>query len=164
MQTHLLSKTGTDGFSMAWLWPLPFNQGGRGNAVILLFLTVLWVSLAELLHTGVPHSGPGGFGTDQVGYWLHHSPHRHLAARKCAETTVWISSPLPISRRSTALNFFALGWVLWTGLLLKSCTPFLLPSLPHTHILSFPPRAVLPHNAAGKKKGWLTPDLFERCF
>lgn len=103
-------------------------------------------------------------GVSRVGSWLHYSPHRHLATRKCAETTVWISSPLPISWTSTALNFFALGWVLWTGSLLKLYTPFLLPSLPHTRILSFPPREVLPHNAAGKKKGWLTPDLFEKCF
>lgn len=64
------------------------------------------------------------------------------------------------------LIFFALGWVLWIGLLLKLYTPFLLPSLPHTHthMLSFPPREALPRNAAGKKRGWLTPDLFERCF
>lgn len=90
-------------------------------------------------------------GVSQVGSWLHYSPHRHLATRKCADTTAWISSPLPISW--TALNFFALGWVLWTGSLLKLYTPFLLPSLPHTCILSSPPREVLPHNAAGKKKG-----------
>lgn len=115
-------------------------------------MSVCYVFPSGLLHAGMPHAGLHGFGMDwdtvciiyHTGTWPLGSVLRppygfHLLYQS--------------SGKSAALNFFALGWVLWIELLLKLYTPFLLPSLSHTGIFSFPPREVLPHNAAGKKTG-----------
>lgn len=144
-------------FSMARLWPMLFNQEQRGNAVILLSQSG-WCLRCRCLLQGYSMQGcliqvsvGLGWTTQDTVCIIYHTGTWPLGS--VLRPPYGFHLLYQSAGRSAALNFFALGWVLWIGLLLKLYTPFLLPSLSHTRILSFPPREVLLHNAVGKKTG-----------